>query len=222
VETAVVRAVGFNSIAVGACAEAERPNKKYIDIYMGLDVSASMGLAADEAGRDKLRALTGCAFACHEKEGSQTQSNFAVANENGIATRVDILRQATRAFAHDLLNPGDPSNGLHRNEYRLAMYSISDDAKKLLAPPSPFQSRIDDEIDRIQLSFNTQFDIAPPGHSTARWVLRWTVRIGLSLGRCSSLLRMGCNQNVVRRGVRMRSIPSTLHCASRSADVTYP
>jgi Flp pilus assembly protein TadG len=161
-ETGLVRAIGFSSLPLAACSEAVRPSKQYIDIYLALDVSASMGLAADEAGRDRLRGLTGCAFACHEKEGGQTKSNFDVAKENGILTRVDVLRKATRDFADSLLNQRDPSNGLPRNEYRFAMFSISDDLRKLLNPPTPFQSRVHDEIDRIQLDMNTQFDVALP------------------------------------------------------------
>ena len=111
-DAALVRVIGFSTLSVAACSEATRPTKQYIDIYLALDVSASMGLAADEAGRDRLRALTGCAFACHEKEGGQTKSNFDVAKENGILTRVDVLRKATRDFTESLLNPRDPSNGL--------------------------------------------------------------------------------------------------------------
>lgn len=162
VQTSIMQVAGFSTLPVTACSEATRPNKQYLDIYMALDVSASMGLAADEAGRDRLRGLTGCAFACHEKEGGQTISNYDVAKQNGILTRVDVLRQATRGLATDLLNPADPPNGLPRNEVRLAMYSLSDDAKKLLAPPTPFLSRVDDEIARIQLSLNTQFQVALP------------------------------------------------------------
>lgn len=161
-DAALVRVIGFSTLSVAACSEATRPTKQYIDIYLALDVSASMGLAADEAGRDRLRALTGCAFACHEKEGGQTKSNFDVAKENGILTRVDVLRKATRDFTESLLNPRDPSNGLPRNEYRFAMFSISDDLRKLLNPPTPFQSRVNDEIERIQLDKNTQFDVALP------------------------------------------------------------
>ena len=44
--------------------------------------------------RARRRGLTGCAFACHEKEGGQTISNYDVAKQNGILTRVDVLRQA--------------------------------------------------------------------------------------------------------------------------------
>jgi hypothetical protein len=121
-----------------------------------------MGLAADEAGRDRLRALTGCAFACHEKEGGQAKSNYEVARENGIPTRVDVLRQATRSLNRSLLNPADPSNGAHRNEFRIAMFSISDSADKLLSPPTANQSRVENEVERINLAMNTQFDVALP------------------------------------------------------------
>jgi len=66
-----------------------------MDIHLWLDSSASMGVAATELDRDKLKALTGCFFACH-MDGPPTSQKKA--KDNGIVLRIDLMKQNVLAL----------------------------------------------------------------------------------------------------------------------------
>jgi hypothetical protein len=66
-----------------------------MDIHLWLDSSASMGVAATELDRDKLKALTGCFFACHMDGPPSSQKK---AHDNGIVLRIDLMKQNVLAL----------------------------------------------------------------------------------------------------------------------------
>jgi len=66
-----------------------------MDIHLWLDSSASMGVAATEVDRDKLKALTGCFFACHMDGPPSSQKK---AHDNGITLRIDLMKQNVLAL----------------------------------------------------------------------------------------------------------------------------
>ena len=83
----------------------------YTDLYMALDLSQSMGIAATQADAVALFNLTltleraaghpkpnGCIFACHVVQtGSRVPRSYqSVASDAGIKLRVDVLREAVR------------------------------------------------------------------------------------------------------------------------------
>ena len=69
----------------------------FIDFYLLLDNSPSMGIAATPADAETMVANTPdqCAFACHEadKEG---HDYYTLAHNLGVNTRIEVLRQATQ------------------------------------------------------------------------------------------------------------------------------
>ena len=95
--------VGGTYTPISGTARARKADYRYVDIDLWLDGSASMGVAADEAGRDKLRDLSkndqhhkNCAFACHiptllEKNSPYTTSEQR-AHANGVKLRHDIMK----------------------------------------------------------------------------------------------------------------------------------
>jgi len=139
-------------------AVAKRPGQKN-DFYILLDNSASMGLAATPAGRDQLIVLRGCAFACHEAEGGQPTSNLYVAQQAGILTRVDVLRNAVRLLLTKMENARSPVDTL-----RVSVSSFDD----TLVKHTPITSDLGQArayINAFTLGGNTNFSTAMPAFS---------------------------------------------------------
>jgi hypothetical protein len=72
--------------AIAGKTEAARAHTDFLDVRFWLDGSASMGIAADEAGRDRLIALSrndrehrNCAFACHMETDMNRSDNRIIA-----------------------------------------------------------------------------------------------------------------------------------------------
>jgi ABC-type transporter Mla MlaB component len=89
-----------------------------MDIHLWLDSSASMGVAATEQDRDKLKALTGCFFACHQ-DGPPTSQKKA--HDNGITLRLDLMKQNVLALMEKIHEVQIPE--------QVVRYSISGMAK---------------------------------------------------------------------------------------------
>jgi len=140
-------------------AVAKRPGQRN-DFYILLDNSASMGLASTPAGRDQLITLRGCAFACHEPEGSQPTSNLYVAQQAGILTRVDVLRNAVKLLLTKMENARSPVDTL-----RVSVSSF-DDALVKHTPITSDLSQARSYINGFTLGGNTNFTGAMPAFSS--------------------------------------------------------
>ena len=82
--------LGVDALDIGGSTTAGIEVGGSMDIALWLDASASMGVAATEAGRDKLRSMVGCAFACH-MGGKPTSMDKAHAA--GVKLRIDLMRE---------------------------------------------------------------------------------------------------------------------------------
>ena len=94
----------------------------YLDFYIALDVSGSMGLPTSNADQTKLASKnpddlsaypTGCVFACHFP-GSQ---GYGVARQNAITLRVDSVAAAVK----NLISTATATQTL-ANQYRIGVY----------------------------------------------------------------------------------------------------
>lgn len=110
------------------------------EVYAAIDMSASLGIAADPAARDALMALTkpytsavagsaspdGCAFACHQRDGWEPagQTVYQMARTAGIALREDRLTAAFGAFVDVFLDANDPA--VAANHRRMGVLGFSD------------------------------------------------------------------------------------------------
>lgn len=113
-----------------------------------------MGMAADSAGRDRMQALWGCAFACHRPGSNVTPK---MAHDAGIALRIDVLRDASRDFALAMLALDDPV------DVRFAVHGIHDTAQRLLFPATGDAASIMHILDGVALRGRaTRFDLALP------------------------------------------------------------
>lgn len=116
------RIVGKPTFPITGKATSSLTMGKYIDFYLLLDVSGSMGLPTTTDGQLALAKKnpddlsdypSGCVFACHYA-GSQ---GYSVAVANGIALRVDTVGQAVTA----LLQTANKTKTL-TNQYRVGLY----------------------------------------------------------------------------------------------------
>jgi Flp pilus assembly protein TadG len=144
----------------------ERPN--YTDIFLVLDVSASMGLAADDAGRRLLAQKTlevngeECTFACHGKgDPSHPKTNLQIAQENNIRTRIDV----TRAVSNTLLDDVKAAQGRSAfgpDVYRVGLFTFSGSGvdiggARTLATPSASIELVRPQIGGVQLDNATAY-----------------------------------------------------------------
>ena len=95
----------------------------YMDFYLLLDMSQSMGLAATSAGMSQLNAATGCQFGCHVTGHSAT---YDYAKANNIPMRVDILRAAT-----DKLIQKAQDTAVKSDQFRIGVWTYDKSVTKL-------------------------------------------------------------------------------------------
>jgi Flp pilus assembly protein TadG len=111
-----------------SAATSTAPN---IDFYMLVDNSPSMELPATTQGVSDMVSQTSCAFACHETNMADTESkgyvgygkidSYTYAENNGIALRIDNVRDAVKSVATSAYATMT-NNGAN---YRMAVYGFN-------------------------------------------------------------------------------------------------
>lgn len=181
VNTTFMSLFGYKTLPVNAAAKASL-SLRYSVVYAAIDMSESMGLAADAAARTALNAATdpyyagGCMFGCHQRDGWEpgTKTVYQIAKDNGIALREDVLNSAFGKLVDLYLDPTDASVTAGRRE--MALYGFSDDATLLQATTNnagTIKSAMANFPDamRLNTNFNTSLttirsQIGPQGNGT--------------------------------------------------------
>lgn len=125
VPTTFMRVLGQDSITISGTATAEYQTASFMDFYILLDNTPSMGVAATPTDVSKLEAKTGCAFACHQMD--QATNNYTIAKSLGVAMRIDVVRQATQA-----LTDTAKTERVSADQFRMGVYTFgtkAEDAK---------------------------------------------------------------------------------------------
>lgn len=134
-KTSLLRVLGKDSITVSGTATAVYQSQSFMDFYMLLDNTPSMGVAATTADIDKMITATknvadpgsrNCAFACHivsEKGVPNTSSNYAIAKFNGISIRIDAVAKAVAQLTDEA-----KSQRSYPDQYRMATYTFGETA----------------------------------------------------------------------------------------------
>ncbi len=125
VPTTFMHVLGQDSITVSGMATAEYQTASFMDFYILLDNTPSMGVAATPADVSKLEAKTGCAFACHQMD--QSSNNYTIAKSLGVAMRIDVVRKATQA-----LTDTAKTERVSADQFRMGVYTFgtkAEDAK---------------------------------------------------------------------------------------------
>ena len=136
VPTTLLALAHIDTISVSAKSSAAAPSNAYLDVYIVLDKSASMLLAATSAGQQQLTNQASCAFACHEVEGGpfsyggktyNTVYDLSVAM--GVQLRTDVAIDAVK----EVLDMVDAADAGH-NHIRVGFYTIGNAASEVLSP----------------------------------------------------------------------------------------
>lgn len=123
INTMFLGVIGKSALTVTGTSTATATMPFYVDFYLLLDNSPSMGVAATPADVSKLvNATTGnsfkpndqCAFACHDYN-----NYYNLAKSIGVTTRIDVLRSATQS----LMDTAAASQ-TYSNQFRMAIYDF--------------------------------------------------------------------------------------------------
>ena len=120
VPTSFLRIIGLPTIEVAGTANATSSLPVYMDFYLLLDNTPSMGVAATTSGINTMVANTPdqCAFACHDLS-TYPNDYYGLAKRLGVTTRIDVVRTATQ----QLMDTASSSQ-LVPNQFRMAIYSF--------------------------------------------------------------------------------------------------
>jgi hypothetical protein len=117
--TSLPQIVGVKSLPVGGSATATLGRAPYIDFYLLLDNTPSMGVGATTADIATMVNNTSdkCAFACHDL--SNSKSYYALAKKLGVTMRIDVLRMATQQLMDTMRTTATVIN-----QFRVGIYTF--------------------------------------------------------------------------------------------------
>jgi Flp pilus assembly protein TadG len=128
--------IGFGGFQTLVTSAAVAPNRPYMNVYLLLDNSASMGLAATTAGQTTMSANVGCVFACHTDEGGTFtikgviyHTTFAAAQALGVTLRRDVMNSAAKKVI-SMIDTVDPAH----QRIKVGVYYFNQDVTKVQDP----------------------------------------------------------------------------------------
>ncbi len=138
-QTTIANVAGFQHIDIQGKATANSALPVYMDFYMLLDNTPSMGVAATPSDITRMVNNTSdkCAFACHQMDASPNDY-YGLAKNLGVTMRIDVVRSATQ----QLMDTADASQ-IVQNQFRAAVYTFGAQAEKMgLTKVSPLSSNL--------------------------------------------------------------------------------
>jgi Flp pilus assembly protein TadG len=126
VPTMFLGVIGKSTMTVTGTSTSTANMPLYIDFYLLLDNSPSMGVAATPADVTTMVNNTSdkCAFACHDYNDSNNYYNLA--KNLGVTTRIDVLRSATQQLMDTAA-----STETYSNQFRMAIYDFGASSKTI-------------------------------------------------------------------------------------------
>jgi Flp pilus assembly protein TadG len=119
VPTTFLGVMGKSVMTVTGTSNSTASMPLYIDFYLLLDNSPSMGVGATPTDVATMVANTSdaCAFACHDTSTSSNYYNLA--KTLGVKTRIDVLRSATQSLMDTAA-----STQTYTSQFRMAIYDF--------------------------------------------------------------------------------------------------
>jgi hypothetical protein len=117
--TTFLGVIGKNNITVGGTSNSVVSMPLYIDFYLLLDNSPSMGVGATPADVATMVSHTpdSCAFACHDL--NDNNNYYKLAKSLGVTTRIDVLRSATQQLMDTAA-----ATQTYSSQFRMAIYDF--------------------------------------------------------------------------------------------------
>jgi Flp pilus assembly protein TadG len=115
---------GITSVPVSGSSSSANNLPIFIDFYLLLDNTPSMGVGATTADITTMVNNTSdqCAFACHDLSNSSSYYNLA--KSLGVTMRIDVLRTATQQLVDTA-----QVTAVFSNQFRMAIYTFGSSAK---------------------------------------------------------------------------------------------
>ena len=119
INTTFMKALGKNAMTVTGTSVSSATMPVFIDFYLLLDNSPSMGVAATPADVATMVNNTSdqCAFACHDTSTSNNYYNLA--KSLNVTTRIDVVRSAAQSLMDTAAN-----TETYNNQFRMAIYTF--------------------------------------------------------------------------------------------------
>ncbi len=124
VPTVFLGVMGKSAMTVTGTSTSVAKMPQYIDFYLLLDNSPSMGVGATPTDVATMVKNTSdkCAFACHDL--NDNNNYYKLAKAKGVQTRIDVLRSATEKL---MITAADTQT--YTGQYRMAIYDFGGSAQ---------------------------------------------------------------------------------------------
>ncbi|MBO9102409.1 MULTISPECIES: TadE/TadG family type IV pilus assembly protein [unclassified Rhizobium] len=129
VPTTFLHILGKDSIPITGQVTAQNQTRTFMDFYILIDNTPSMGVGATPSDVSLLQANTkdSCAFACHETGQNTGKDYYTLAKSlAGFQMRIDVVREATKSLTVTATN----QRGGVADLYRMAVYTFGASAEK--------------------------------------------------------------------------------------------
>lgn len=143
VSTIFMGLANINSVNVSVTSSVAGPATSFMNVYIVLDKSASMLLAATSTDQASMRSMISCEFACHDTadpvtyKGTKYPTYYSFAKAKGIQLRTDVALDAV----DEVLDMIDESNS-STSHIKVGLYTIGNTATEVLSPtPSTTKAR---------------------------------------------------------------------------------
>ncbi|WP_448029056.1 TadE/TadG family type IV pilus assembly protein [Bradyrhizobium liaoningense] len=126
INTMFLGLIGKTALTLTGTSKATASMPLYIDFYLLLDNSPSMGVGATPTDVQTMVNNTSdkCAFACHDLKDKNNY--YDLAKKLGVTTRIDVLRSATQS----LMDTASATE-TYSNQFRMAIYDFGGSASTL-------------------------------------------------------------------------------------------
>lgn len=151
VQTTIANVAGVDKLDIAGKATANSALPVYMDFYMLLDNTPSMGVAATPSDISRMVSNTPdkCAFACHQMDASPNDY-YGLAKALGVTMRIDVVRSATQ----QLMDTANASQ-IVQNQFRAAVYTFGASAEKMgltkVSPLSPNLTTVKSKAEDVDL-----------------------------------------------------------------------
>jgi Flp pilus assembly protein TadG len=127
--------MGITTMRTSASSVSTNSLPTFINFYLLLDNTPSMGVGATPADVSKMVANTSdqCAFACHDLS-NPTRNYYRLAKNLGVTTRIDVLRSATASLMDTAAATALVSNQFSMGVYTFGASSASPGFYQVAAP----------------------------------------------------------------------------------------
>ncbi|UVD60772.1 pilus assembly protein (plasmid) [Rhizobium sp. Pop5] len=134
VPTTFMKIANIETVDVSVSSAVKGPATAYLNVYIVIDTSPSMLLAATTAGQAAMYSGIKCQFACHTGDshtiGKKTYANnYDYSTDKKIKLRADVAGDAVR----DVLDMIDQSDKSHER-IKVGLYSLGDTLSEVLSP----------------------------------------------------------------------------------------